>query len=166
MQVSLEDHGFPDRVLSPGVYPMKIDEIEVLFVDAFQSDSRKVLIEQVRSLIARINEYANISRIFIDGSFVTGRIEPSDIDIAIWLDRGSLPQTNSDEFARLAQLLENAPIAFNCDLHWAIESTEGDHAFPAFRYQRDLVRRLFSAYKDDNGGIYDAEVKGYIELVV
>jgi hypothetical protein len=68
--------GVPFRVLPPGVHWASLREIEARFA---QTPHRAHLFQGVVA-VAEALRYANCERMYLDGSFVTEKIEPSDFD--------------------------------------------------------------------------------------
>jgi hypothetical protein len=62
--------------LPPGVYEVSLGEIEHRFT---WNDRRKKLFEGLRAAINNLSQ-ANVKRVWIDGSFVTNKDAPNDID--------------------------------------------------------------------------------------
>lgn len=67
----------PTGVLPPGVDSATIDEIDARFGQ--QPELRRVQMESVRWMINSARA-AGVKRIVLNGSFVTNRIEPNDVD--------------------------------------------------------------------------------------
>jgi hypothetical protein len=70
---AFEDNGY----LPPGIHRATLDEIEARF--GTESELRRVQFESLKWLIDLVRR-AGIQRLVIDGSFVTERFEPNDID--------------------------------------------------------------------------------------
>jgi hypothetical protein len=88
---SLEDNGY----LPPGIYLAGLDEIERRF--GGQSEIRRAQMESLRWL-APLAIAAGISRLVINGSFVTDRIEPNDVDCVLLIDEDA---SESEELTAL-----------------------------------------------------------------
>ncbi len=70
---AFEDNGY----LPPGIHEATLDEIEARF--GTESELRRVQFESLKWLIDLVR-HAGIQRLVIDGSFVTERFEPNDVD--------------------------------------------------------------------------------------
>lgn len=66
--------------LPAGVHPASLDEIEGRF--GRQSEVRQVQMESLRWLV-ELAKKAGVQRLVINGSFVTARLEPNDVDCAL-----------------------------------------------------------------------------------
>jgi hypothetical protein len=72
----LNEHGY----LPPGVHQATLDEVIARFGDG--SEERRAEAESLRWLVP-LCEQAGITRILINGSFVTDRLEPMDVDVVL-----------------------------------------------------------------------------------
>jgi len=71
-----DEHGY----LPAGVHLASLDEIEARF--GRQSEVRRVQMESLRWLV-ELAKKAGVQRLIINGSFVTERLEPNDVDCAM-----------------------------------------------------------------------------------
>jgi hypothetical protein len=76
------EHGY----LPAGVYPVSLDEIEARF--GRQSEVRQVQMESLRWLV-ELARKAGVRRLIINGSFVTERLEPNDVDCVLLVGKES-----------------------------------------------------------------------------
>lgn len=63
--------------LPPGIHMATIGEVESAFGQS--SDRRRLLLKGLKEAMA-VFKVANVSKIFVDGSFTTDKEEPNDID--------------------------------------------------------------------------------------
>lgn len=94
------DHGY----LPPGVHPAMLEEIEQRFGSG--SELRRVQMESVRWMVD-LAVRAGVSRIVLNGSFVTDIIEPNDVDCVL-LSHAGYPKdaTAADELEKGLPFLE------------------------------------------------------------
>lgn len=77
----LDEHG----LLPPGIHECSLAEIEERFAGFQGSDRRIRLFEKLRSYVAEVR-FADLARaLIIDGSFVTAKPDPGDIDLILVL---------------------------------------------------------------------------------
>ena len=69
--------------LPPGVYPATLDEIAARF--GLQSEIRRAEMESIRWLVD-LARSAGVSRIILNGSFVTDIMEPNDVDCVLLIE--------------------------------------------------------------------------------
>lgn len=90
MTIQFNEHGY----LSPGEYELSMMEVHENFVasERFEtSDRREYLFNNLSELLAEINQEgltSGISHIWIDGSFCSGKLNPSDIDVMFFYKVG------------------------------------------------------------------------------
>src|SRR4051794_3951055 len=79
----LDEHGF----LPPGVHDCTLEEIKERFAVFQESDRRPTLFRKLENLVAEIR-VTNMARwLVIDGSFVTAKADPNDIDLILVIYR-------------------------------------------------------------------------------
>jgi hypothetical protein len=76
-----DEHGY----LPAGVHPASLAEIEARFGQ--QSEVRQVQMESLRWLV-ELARRAGVRRLIINGSFVTERLEPNDVDCVLLAEPG------------------------------------------------------------------------------
>src|SRR5579883_3612246 len=85
MSVS-DDTEFPP-LWSPGFHPASPEEVQSRCVDGFElSTSRKRLMESFRVVLGCLTAVDISCEIWLDGSFTTEKIDPSDIDFIAVVD--------------------------------------------------------------------------------
>jgi len=90
MLPDFDEHGY----LPPGVHRAHIDEIEVRF--GRQSELRQVEMESVRWLVD-LARRAGVTRLILNGSFVTDRHEPNDVDCVLLIGPGIPHDSDAEE---------------------------------------------------------------------
>ncbi len=91
------DHGY----LPPGIHLATLDEIAARF--GTESELRRVQMDSLRWMI-ELAWQAGVRRIVLNGSFVTDRYEPNDVDCVMLID-DDYPR----EMAANEELLEGLP---------------------------------------------------------
>lgn len=81
VQAVLNSTGF----LPEGVHDMTLDQVEGLFGQFKTSDRRPRLFERLRDLWDQLRRSDFFDHLIVDGSFVTGKHEPGDIDLILAL---------------------------------------------------------------------------------
>jgi len=87
--------------LPPGVHPATLEEIEVFF--GRESELRRVQMESLRWLVD-LARRAGVTRLVINGSFVTAVLEPNDVDCVLLIDSGFPGDKNAE-----AELMAGLP---------------------------------------------------------
>lgn len=70
-------------LLPPGDHECVLAEVEAVFV---YNDRRRDLWKQLLSYLGELRSYDRITAIYLDGSFVTDKADPGDIDIVVKFD--------------------------------------------------------------------------------
>lgn len=90
-----------DGLLPPGIHEATLDEIDVRFGQ--EPELRRVQMESLRWLV-ELSKRVGVERIIVNGSFVTDKWEPNDVDCAL-LQGPAFPTDDAAE----AELLTGLP---------------------------------------------------------
>jgi len=71
-----------DGYLPPGIHPASLQEVAARF--GSESELRRVQMESLQWLL-ELARRAGVRRIIVDGSFVTDKLEPNDVDCVLLL---------------------------------------------------------------------------------
>ena len=114
--------------LPPGVHRATLDDIHARF--GRESELRRVQMESLRWLI-ELARRAGVLRIVVNGSFVTDKLEPNDVDCVLLIAAG-FPRDDAAE----ADLLGGLPF-----INMELVDQEGFEQFTekTFATDRDLV---------------------------
>lgn len=74
-----------DGVLPPGIHDCTMEEVQQVFGQFRRSDRRPQLTEKLRRFVADAQLSGIVSALIIDGSYVTAKAEPNDIDLLLAL---------------------------------------------------------------------------------
>jgi hypothetical protein len=70
----------------PGFYPMAVAEVQANCVAAFPlSATRKPIMEGLENVLKRLNQAKLVGNLWVDGSFLTQKIDPEDVDLLLCL---------------------------------------------------------------------------------
>lgn len=102
-------------LLPPGRHQMTVEDLGRLCVEPFEtSAARPGLLDAVRGLLAHLGALLDICEVWIDGSFVTAKPEPDDVDLTVAIDGGQLEGASPEVFSALNGLMDKA---FHPKLH-------------------------------------------------
>src|SRR5437867_12297138 len=73
----------PDGLLPVGIHECTIDELKVRFGGFQGSDQRPRLFARLEGFLAEVRAAGLVRSILVDGSFVTAKPEPNDIDLIL-----------------------------------------------------------------------------------
>lgn len=87
-------------LLAPGRHVMTLYQFKAAFVDAFPHDKRRL------TLYLKLEEFIQMllvaeipCEVWLDGSFLTRKEEPDDIDVTVILDHGANDWLSSEQMA-------------------------------------------------------------------
>lgn len=107
-------------LLDPGIHALSMQDVYDLAVAPFANDRRELLYHQFSSWQNEIRKAGVGATLWIDGSFLTEKPEPSDIDCVIWSPRwlNGTPGSAAQQYAFL-QLTNHAHAksVYNLDLY-------------------------------------------------
>jgi hypothetical protein len=128
MERSMIPHYNDDGYLPPGIHPATLEEIAARFGP--ESELRQVQMESLRWLID-LAQRAGVKRIVVNGSFVTDKLEPNDVDCVVLIE----PDFPRDADAE-AELLAGLPF-----INLELVDAEGFQQFTerTFATDRNLV---------------------------
>jgi hypothetical protein len=87
-----------DRTLPPGVYELTPEDVEAELVKPFErSLRRKAVYQGWTAFRAQVRSLVPVDREFIDGSFVTDRLNPDDMDVSFWIRAEHLEELGQGE---------------------------------------------------------------------
>jgi len=141
-------------LLKAGMHDMTLLDMKNICVDAFNdSERREILFSRLKSYIGQFEEFSLDMEIWIDGSFVTKKINPSDIDLVVIFDEKSVNALSSEEQNTLKQLFEKETIKirYECDVYFIPNRID----------DKSYWRGMFGFDKNENPkGIIRLNIKG------
>lgn len=109
-------------LLAPGFWEVTLDDLERLFVEPFDPPwVRRKLLSRFRDLVSVIRETGLTCDLWIDGSFLTEKPEPSDIDVVILSDDASRSRLTVSRASQLDRLIKKKDLTryrYLCDLSY------------------------------------------------
>ncbi len=94
-----------DGLLPPGLYVADMDQIAERFGKS--TPRRQELFERLRMFV-ELAQHCGALRMFVNGSFVTAKPEPGDVDVVIWLGTKYLEllEQNDESAIRLEEMFD------------------------------------------------------------
>lgn len=138
-----DEHG----VLPDGVHKCDEKGFKQRFVDEFPaSETRPRLRQGFRALREEVVKHGPPGVQWVDGSFVTTKLNPGDIDIVTFMDLERLNALSRDNQAAVERLVkgrECTKAAYGCHT-FLVPSCEPNHPFfPKFEQRRRYWRKWF-----------------------
>ncbi|WP_422343171.1 DUF6932 family protein [Parasphingorhabdus sp.] len=75
-----------DQIFSPGRHHLDLSEFKKQIVDNVGGENRKKIWREFEKFYAKLNDLKIDCDLWIDGSFITKKPEPSDIDLSLMID--------------------------------------------------------------------------------
>jgi Family of unknown function (DUF6932) len=138
------------------------DEIEQVLVNGFQnSTTRRGLFDQALELLDAIRQIVPVSALWIDGSFVTTKEDPGDIDLVSHLDGEALDALKPIDQMMLGGLISG---------HWSRDRSGCDSfavsVYPTGHTARATYEATASWWDSFFGKDRAGNAKGYVELEI
>ncbi len=108
-------------LLEPGIHDISKDALIEHFVLPFSSkDKRSELIERFNVLLEQVESIGISFEIWVNGSFVTDKEEPNDIDVAFFFNPLDANALAVDKQNVLRELANNSlsKFRYNCDVYF------------------------------------------------
>lgn len=104
-----------DGLLEAGIHSYSINDFKNNFIDSFNtSQTRSIIYKNAIIWLKLINEKVMLpEEIWFDGSYVTSKINPNDLDLVVFFDRGAFTIEMFNEFKVLKAQCKN----YNCDAY-------------------------------------------------
>jgi|ERR1019366_3823373 hypothetical protein len=121
-----------EPLLAPGIHDFTKDTLEHHFVSPFSfQERRKQLIERFGFLIEKVEELGISFEIWINGSFVTNKEEPNDIDIAFFFDPLKANALSDDKKILFREVSNNtlSKYRYNCDVYFIPNNLPTDRSY-------------------------------------
>jgi hypothetical protein len=121
-----------DGVLPEGIHDCTIAEVELAFRQFRKTDQRPRLTERLKTYLNDARLAGTASAVIIDGSYVTKKPKPSDIDLilvlrpGVDLTRELLPQEYNVQSSRRAMTL------YGFDVRAAVDDSDAFHGWLAY----------------------------------
>lgn len=109
---------FP-TLLDPGIHQLTIQQLHELAVSPFGEQRRDDLFEKFKQWYDAVVHVGVGGKIWIDGSFMTMKPNPSDIDCVLWAPAWTKGTPTNDDIQAVSQLMDrsHAGAVYNLDLY-------------------------------------------------
>lgn len=143
-------------VLQAGIHRMTMDTFRETFVSSVPETSRRLqLFSHLDQWVARLRQLNVTATLWLDGSFVTRKPEPGDVDCVLWNPVFVGPITDEGKVELLAMTdRAKARAAFGIDLYVEIP-------LPNELMKREAYWRGMFGFQHDG-----RRAKGFVELTV
>lgn len=143
-------------VLPPGIHKLTLEELRSVLVDPFPHDTQRTeLYRRLEHWISKLRDLKTGAILWIDGSFVTRKFGPNDIDCVMW-DPHFVADVSDTERSQVRWLVSRptARSLYGLDLY--LESP-----MPAERLHRQAYWRGLFGFQHSG-----TAAKGFVELAL
>lgn len=153
---------FPEgeTVLPPGRHPASIEDVKSLLVDGFpSSERRRPLFERWVAVREAIRRVTTVEAEWLDGSYVTRKEEPNDIDMLTFFEESAIESLDEASKALLRGLVakELSRELHACHSFLLVVYPEGHPAHAVYQAGRQYWENHFG---HDRSG----QPKGFLEI--
>ena len=106
-------------ILEPGLNDLALSDLEMYFLSSFpESTTRPALIEGLKAYLAHLKSLGVQIELWVDGSFVTTKLNPSDVDLVLFAPAAGLDTLEPQKQEAFSALVDRATIKqyFGCDV--------------------------------------------------
>ena len=118
-----------DGYLDPGIHPATMTDIKTHFVEAFTtSTTRETIIEGYERHTAELQQCPVTFEQYLDGSFVSSKIDPGDIDLVCIADADTLDALPPDKQLLIRHLFRGnaTKSTHKCDAYFIASVPDSD----------------------------------------
>lgn len=142
------DGNFYPALLPVGFHAMSVSAIRQLCVDDARfllSNRRAKIMENLETLIFGLRANQIRGKVWIDGSFLTVKIEPRDVDIVIELEDATVKGFSPQQQADIDWLQQNEEIQtdYDCDSHILVSWPIGNSSYARGDWLRAWYQKWF-----------------------
>lgn len=93
-------------LLGPGLHERRLPDLRQLCVDGFPlSTTRDALMRGVEAICGSLSTALISSHVWVNGSFLTQKVDPADVDLAVRLHFAALPNPGPEQQALISRIL-------------------------------------------------------------
>ena len=108
-------------LLPPGLHRIELADLESHFVTPFDQSARRVeMVARLRAYVSALAEIGIPLELWLNGSFATHKLDPDDIDVAIFASAPIVDALDTERKRRLSQLLDRPTVRlrYSCDVYF------------------------------------------------
>src|SRR5262245_31601165 len=135
-------------LLPAGMHPMPLAELRRLCVDGFAlSTARANLMVGIEAICGSLSTALIPAEVWINGSFLTQKIDPADADLAVRLSQAALPNPGPEQSALIGRIITQQ--FAGCDSYVFVEYPAGHPQHGAGDMMRAYWQRQFGFTRTD-----------------
>lgn len=109
-----------------GFHDLTLDGLEQVCVDSFSlSVSRRPIMDGLREFVKTLTDAGQAGKLWVDGSFLTEKIDPDDVDVVLPCD-GQSYNSGPPEYRKMVDwVIANQKATLKCDSYVFFEYPQG-----------------------------------------
>ena len=152
--MSVPRHYEYDPIFPLGFHHLMMTDLELVCVEMFPlSRTRSDIMEGFRTFVQNLVDWGVRGELWVDGSFLTEKIDPKDIDVVLRCDGSVFDKADGAYRKAVAWVNENQKAALKCDSYTFFEYDEDDplHQEGQWQYAWYLSRWGHSSIGEPKG---------------
>lgn len=143
-------------LLPPGIHVVTLAELQAIAVTPFLADARRTLLfASFKQWLQKLQSLHVHAILWIDGSFLTSKHGPDDIDCIMWNPSTSVDLTD-DQWLELRELTDRDTVQLRFDLDFYMEDPNPSQSL----HRQAYFKGLFGFQHDGK------TPKGFVELTI
>jgi hypothetical protein len=127
-----------------GFHYMTVSAMRRRCVDAFPlSSTRVAIVDGLTAVTGRLVNSWVVGELWVDGSFVTEKIDPQDVDVVLRIGAGLYNDSLPEQRAAIDWIISNLKESHRCDSYTLMEYSPSDPLFPEGELDRSYWHRQF-----------------------
>ncbi len=142
-------------LLAPGLHPMTLLQVKAMCVDAFpQSKTRKDIWNGLQFVLGRPNERGVEAEVWVDGSFLTEKPNPEDVDFVLCVRASVYDEGTEAVREALEWIKDDLKSLHKCDSHLFFVYERDDSVYEVGeKSRRYWLKQFGESRKDEPKGI-------------
>lgn len=156
----MDDAEFPP-LLNPGFHEMNFEELWKMCVDEFPlSKTRDGIADGLEKMIMRLKDSGIIGTLWVNGSFLTMKIDPRDVDVLLMVDDNDYSELSSEQLEVIDWFeSEDRKSSHYCDCYVSVE-------YQASHSQHDVGEWMRAYWIRQFGFSRGKELKGIVTIKI
>lgn len=160
------DRRVNEALLPPGVHSATEAEVREALVDKFPTSvTRRPVYQGWQAVRAEVHQRFPVEHEYIDGSFVTARMNPDDLDLSVWVDARLMDRLTDKQQHDLMSFRRKAKAQHKCHLFFVPRRDTGDARYAEFEDEARWTSEYWASYRNLRKIVVPGVTKGYIEVV-
>lgn len=138
-------------LLPIGRHSISLSALRDLCVSNFPLSTRRdLLMLGLEKLVSELLNQSIVGELWIDGSFVTQKINPDDVDVVLRIDGVFYEQATDEQRGIIDRLSEDLKADYHCDSYTLMQFPEGHPLYWEGEYQYAYWMRQWGFNREDN----------------